>query len=79
MTFGTRVVCAKQQEQRYAIEVKIGTDRPTLGMVNEYKYMGVIFENELNFEHFKPIKISIVTRIITLKKVRYLLSTQQEK
>lgn len=64
-------------KETYAnINIKIG--KQALMRVDEYKYLGIILERNLNFEqHIKSVKGSISGRMITLKRIRYLLSIKE--
>lgn len=58
--------------------VKINIDTYPLERTNEFKYLGVTLDDKLKFDsHIKSIKQSIVSRMFTLKKVKYLLGSKE--
>lgn len=54
------------------INVKIGDY--SLDIVNEFKYLGLVIDERLRFEsHLKVIKETVICRLVTYKKIRYLI------
>lgn len=58
-------------------KIKIEIDNTEITNVTEYKYLGLIINEHLNFDsHIKMIKQKISFRLYTLRKIRWLLSEQ---